>query len=136
MSANVLIIVAAVCLIAEMFLFSYFLLFIGIGVLATGILTYFELLNELSFQLTAIAIFSIISIPILKPILKHFKSKETFVENSHLSPKKGDFARVASNGFIECHGTLWQADTKGFEINQRVIIKEKNGEVFLIESFK
>ncbi len=136
MSANVLIIVAAVCLIAEMFLFSYFLLFIGIGVLATGILTYFELLNELSFQLTAIAIFSIISIPILKPILKHFKSKETFVENAHLSPKKGDFARVASNGFIECHGTLWQADTKGFEINQRVIIKEKNGEVFFVEDFK
>ena len=134
MSANVLITVAAICLVAEMFLFSYFLLFISIGTLLTGILTYLGLLNNLSLQFSAIAIFSIISIPLLKPILKRFKSKEHYVENAHLSPKKGDFARVATDGFIECHGTLWQADTKGFEINQRVIISDKNGELFLIKS--
>lgn len=136
MSANVLIIVAAVCLIAEMFLFSYFLLFIGIGILCTALFTYAGLLNGIPFQFAAIAIFSIVFVPVFKPLLKYFKSKEQYIDNAHLFPQKGDFARVAEEGFIECHGTLWQAETKGFEINQRVAIFEKKGELFLIEALK
>ena len=140
MSANLLIIIAALCLIAEIFIFSYFLLFVGIGTLFTAFLTFLELFSFadeiLPWQFASIAVFSLLSIPLIKPILKHFKPKEKYIENPHLSPKNGDNARVVENGFIECHGTLWQAETNGFKINDRVKIIGKKGELFLIELIK
>lgn len=112
-------------LLCELFISSYFLLFIGTGFVMTGIFTACGLLKSLEIQLLSIIICSIIALFVLRPLLKRFsKRDESYVENANLKLKPGTKARVVENGIIECNGTMWKADTTGFEIGQIVEITE------------
>ena len=129
-----LFIIGGVLLLCELFVFSYFLLFIGLGVLITGLLSSFHLLNSLVLQCLSIVIFSFLSLIVFKPLLKRFsKPSEKFIENANLKLKIGSKALVVENGVIECSGTMWQCDTTGFEIGQSVKIADfKEGVPFIV----
>ena len=129
-----LFIIGGVLLLCELFVFSYFLLFIGLGVLITGLLSSFHLLNSLALQCLSIVIFSFLSLIVFKPLLKRFsKPSEKFIENANLKLKIGSKALVVENGVIECNGTMWQCDTTGFEVGQRVKIADfKEGIPFIV----
>ena len=121
-------------LLCELFVFSYFLLFIGIGVVLTGVLNFFGLFGSLATQLVSIVLCSMLALLVLKPLLKRFsKPKDNFVENANLQLKIGSKALVVENGVIECSGTMWQCDTTGFEVGQRVKIADfKEGVPFIV----
>ena len=121
-------------LLCELFVFSYFLLFIGIGVVLTGVLNFLGLFGSLATQLVSIVLCSMLALLVLKPLLKRFsKPSEKFVENANLKLKIGSKALVVENGVIECNGTMWQCDTTGFEVGQRVKIADfKEGVPFIV----
>ena len=121
-------------LLCELFVFSYFLLFIGIGVVLTGVLNFFGLFGSLATQLVSIVLCSMLALLVLKPLLKRFsKPSEKFIENANLQLKIGSKARVVENGIIECNGTMWKCDTTGFEIGQSVKIADfKEGVPFIV----
>ena len=121
-------------LLCELFVFSYFLLFIGIGVVLTGILNFLGLFGSLATQLVSIVLCSLLALLVLKPLLKRFsKPSEQFIENANLKLKIGSKALVVENGVIECSGTMWQCDTTGFEVGQRVKIADfKEGVPFIV----
>lgn len=110
-------------LVCELFIFSYYLLFIAVGVVFTGILTACGVLESPAVQLLSIVICSIIALFTLRPLLKKFfKRDESYVENANLKLKPGTKARVVENGIIECNGTMWKADTSGFAVDEVVKI--------------
>ncbi len=135
MSASILVVLGIALLIAEIFAFTYFLLFLGVGTLFTALLTFlgFFPTASLIWQLFSVALSSLISAVVFKPLFRRFKSKEVYVENAHLNPKEGDFARVAEKGFIEYSGTMWAAETTDFALEEKVKITGKKGDVFLIQ---
>ena len=129
-----LFVIGGALLLCELFVFSYFLLFIGVGVVLTGVLNFFGLFGSLATQLVSIVLCSMLALLVLKPLLKRFsKPSEKFVENANLQLKIGSKARVVENGIIECNGTMWKCDTTGFEIGQSVKIADfKEGVPFIV----
>ena len=129
-----LFVIGGTLLLCELFVFSYFLLFIGTGVVLTGVLNFLGLFGSLATQLVSIVLCSMLALLVLKPLLKRFsKPSEKFVENANLQLKIGSKARVADEGIIECNGTMWQCDTAGFEIGQSVKIADfKEGVPFIV----
>ena len=129
-----LFVIGGTLLLCELFVFSYFLLFIGIGVVLTGVLNFFGLFGSLATQLVSIVLCSMLALLVLKPLLKRFsKPSEKFIENANLQLKIGSKARVVENGIIECNGTMWKCDTTGFEIGQSVKIADfKEGVPFIV----
>ena len=121
-------------LLCELFVFSYFLLFIGVGVVLTGVLNFLGLFSSLAMQLVSVVLCSLLALLVLKPLLKRFsKPSEQFIENANLKLKIGSKALVVENGVIECSGTMWQCDTTGFEVGQRVKISDfKEGVPFIV----
>ncbi len=139
MSATELVIFAMLCWVAEVFFLSSFLLFLGLGFVFTALLTFLDLIrveNIFTWQLFWIAFFSLIGVPLIKPILKKIQSKDVFVENQHLVPKKGDCAKIVENGMIECNGTMWQAQTDDFVSNEWVEIVGKKNKVYILKKIK
>ena len=129
-----LFVIGGALLLCELFVFSYFLLFISTGVVLTGILNFLGLFGSLATQLVSIVLCSMLALLVLKPLLKRFsKPKDNFVENANLQLKIGSKALVVENGVIECSGTMWQCDTTGFEVGQRVKIADfKEGVPFIV----
>ena len=129
-----LFVIGGTLLLCELFVFSYFLLFIGTGVVLTGILNFLGLFGSLATQLVSIVLCSMLALLVLKPLLKRFSMpSEKFVENANLQLKIGSKARVVENGIIECNGTMWKCDTTGFEIGQSVKIADfKEGVPFIV----
>lgn len=132
-----LFIIAGALLVCELFVFSYFLLFIGIGVAMTGILNFFGIFNSLAVQLISIVICSILALFALRPLIKHFsKSKDNYVENANLKLKVGARARVVEEGVIEYNGTMWKSDTGKAKVGDIVKIVSFNDNVAVVESVK
>lgn len=128
-------IIAGILLLLELFVFSYFLLFIGVGVLISGILNFFGLFNSLALQCFCIVLCSIIALFTLRPLMKRFsKPKDNFVENANLKLEIGTKAKVVANGIIECKGTMWKSDTSKVKLNEEVrIVAFKDG-IAVVES--
>ena len=132
-----LFVIAGILLVCELFVFSYFLLFIGVGVAITGILSLFGLLNSFAMQLISIIICSIVALFALRPILRHFaKSKDDYVENANLQLKIGTKAKVISEGIIECNGTMWKSDTGNAQIGDIVRIIDFKDNIAVVERVK
>lgn len=132
-----LFVIAGILLVCELFVFSYFLLFIGIGVAITGILSLFGLLDSFAMQIISIVICSIVALFALRPILKRFsKSKDTYLENANLQLKIGTKAKVISEGIIECNGTMWKSDTNNAKVGEIVRIIDFKDNIAVVESIK
>lgn len=132
-----LFVIAGILLVCELFVFSYFLLFIGVGVAITGILSLFGLLNSFAMQLISIVICSIVALFALRPTLKRFsKSKDSYVENANLTLKIGTHAKVVSEGIIECNGTMWKSDTRDAQIGDTVRIIDFKDNIVVVESVR
>ena len=125
-----LFLIAGVLLVCELFVFSYFLLFIGVGVAMTGILSFFGVfsvgvLDSLAAQIFSIVIFSIVALFVLRPLMNRLSTaKDSYVENANLQLKVGMHAKVISQGIIECNGTMWKANTTEAQIGEEVKIIE------------
>ena len=132
-----LFVIAGILLVCELFVFSYFLLFIGVGVAITGILNLFGLFNSFAMQLISIVICSIVALFALRPLLKRFsKSKDTYIENANLQLKIGTHAKVISEGIIECNGTMWKSDTSNAQIGDIVRIIDFKDNIAVVERVK
>ena len=128
-----LFVIGGALLLCELFVFSYFLLFIGAGVVLTGFLSFLGLFSSLTAQFVSIVFCSVLALLVLKPLLKRFsKSSEKFVENANLKLAIGSKARVVERGVIECNGTMWQCDTTGFAPDEMVKIADFKDGVVLI----
>lgn len=129
-----LFIIAGILLLCELFVFSYFLLFIGVGVAMTGVLNLFGILDSLAAQFISIVICSIIALFTLRPILKRFsKPEDNYVENANLKLKIGTQAKVVSEGIIECNGTMWKSDTSQVKIGEVVKIVDFKDNIAVVE---
>lgn len=132
-----LFIIAGVLLLCELFVFSYFLLFIGIGVIMTGILNFFGVFSSLATQLVSIVLCSILALVVLRPLIKRFsKPKDNYVENANLKLKIGAKAKVVEEGIIECKGTMWKSDTGKAKVGEVVKIVDFIDNVVVVESVK
>lgn len=132
-----LFIIAGVLLVCELFVFSYFLLFIGIGVVMTGVLNFFGVFDSLAAQLISIVICSILALIVLRPLIKRFsKPKDNYVENANLRLKIGTHAKVVEDGIIECNGTMWKSDTSKVNVGDIVKIVGFDDNVAVVESVK
>ncbi len=132
-----LFIIAGVLLVCELFAFSYFLLFIGIGVLITGVLNAFGVFGSLAAQLLSIVVCSTLALVALRPLIKRFsKPKDNYVENANLQLKVGAKAKVVEDGIIECNGTMWKSDTSKAKVGDIVQIVGFNDNIAVVESVK
>lgn len=132
-----LFIIAGALLVCELFVFSYFLLFIGIGVAMTGILNFFGVFDSLAAQLISIVICSILVLVVLRPLIKCFsKPKDNYVENANLKLKVGARAKVVEEGIIEYNGTMWKSETGKAKVGDIVKIISFNDNVAVVESVK
>ena len=133
-----LFVIGGALLLCELFVFSYFLLFIGVGVLLTGLLTLAGIFaGSLAWQLASIIVCSIAALFVLRPLLKRFAHKgESYTENANLQLKIGAKARVVEHGIIECNGTMWKCDTTGFETNEVATIADFKDGAAVISKIK
>lgn len=131
-----LFIIAGALLLCELFVFSYFLLFIGVGVAATGVLNAFGAFGSLAAQLISIIVCSCLALVSLRPLIKRFsKPKDNYVENANLRLKIGAKAKVVEkNGIIECNGTMWKSDTGKAKVGDIVQIVDFRDNVAVVES--
>ena len=130
-----LFIICGALLVCELFVFSYFLLFIGIGVGLTGVFNAFGIFGSLAAQLISVVVCSCLALVALRPLIKRFsKPKDSFVENANLQLKIGTKAKVVENGIIECNGTMWKSDTGNAKVGDIVQIVGFNDNVVVVKS--
>ncbi len=140
MSYTILFIIGGVLMVAEIFCFTYFLLFVGAGVLVTGGLQWAGAFGTqgadgvvggiggalggsvLAWQIVSVVAFSLLFLLVLRPHIRRLlQPSERFTDNERL--KTGGVAVVEDDGIVRYNGTLWEARTDGYAAGERVEIE-------------
>lgn len=119
-----LFVIGGALIVFELFNFTYFSLFIGLGVVLVGVLELFGVFANTSepfaWQLVCTAAFSMLFLLTCRPYLKRvLKSGEKFNEKF----KERGVGEVTPEGLVSFRGSLWHAKTDGFEAGTRVEVE-------------
>ena len=141
MSFWILFVIGLVLIVAEMFSGSFFLLFIGVGFVLTGVLEWlvgFEnlLINPLLAQAILISVISVFSFIFVKPALKRslFQNSQSYKENFLDEQGEGEI----KEGMVYFKGTLWayEESKKHYNEGEKVRVKGvKNNRLILDENW-
>ncbi|MDO5852359.1 MAG: NfeD family protein [Methanobacteriaceae archaeon] len=131
------IILAIIAIILEILSLSFFLISIGMGFIAAGILNYYNY-NSIE-QITIFAIVTIICILLSRPLAnKLTKNKSNRKSNTQrLINKKGIVIKTITpnkSGLIKVYGETWKAiSDEEINTDEEVIIKKISGVKLIVE---
>ena len=131
------IILAIIAIILEILSLSFFLISIGMGSIAAGILNYYNY-NSIE-QITIFAIVTIICILLSRPLAnKLTKNKSNRKSNTQrLINKKGIVIKTITpnkSGLIKVYGETWKAiSNEEINTDEEVIIKKISGVKLIVE---
>ncbi len=119
-----LFVIGGALIVFELFNFTYFALFIGLGIVLVGVLEFFGVFANTSepfaWQLVCTAAFSMLFLLTCRPYLKRvLKPSEKFDEKF----KERGVGEVTPDGLVSFRGSLWHAKTDGFEAGARVEVE-------------
>lgn len=119
-----LFVIGGALIVFELFNFTYFALFIGLGIVLVGVLEFFGVFANTSepfaWQLVCTAAFSMLFLFTCRPYLKRvLKPSEKFDEKF----KERGVGEVTPEGLVSFRGSLWHAKTDGFEAGARVEVE-------------
>lgn len=119
-----LFVIGGALIVFELFNFTYFALFIGLGIVLVGVLEFFGVFANTSepfaWQLVCTAAFSMLFLLTCRPYLKRvLKPSEKFDEKF----KERGVGEVTPEGLVSFRGSLWHAKTDGFEAGARVEVE-------------
>ncbi len=110
-----LFVIGGALIVFELFNFTYFALFIGLGIVLVGVLEFFGVFANTSepfaWQLVCTAAFSMLFLLTCRPYLKRvLKPSEKFDEKF----KERGVGEVTPDGLVSFRGSLWHAKTDDF----------------------
>ncbi len=119
-----LFVIGGALIVFELFNFTYFALFIGLGIVLVGVLEFFGVFANTSepfaWQLVCTAAFSMLFLLTCRPYLKRvLKPSEKFDEKF----KERGVGEVTPDGLVSFRGSLWHAKTDDFEAGTRVEVE-------------
>lgn len=119
-----LFVIGGALIVFELFNFTYFALFIGLGIVLVGVLEFFGVFANTSepfaWQLVCTAAFSMLFLLTCRPYLKRVLTpSEKFDEKF----KERGVGEVTPEGLVSFRGSLWHAKTDGFEAGARVEVE-------------
>ena len=126
--AIIFLIIGVVLIIAELALFSFYLIFFGIGFLIIGIFSFFVFFGWNWQILTAFVIGLVLLILFRKKIVNRF-FKKSLVQDDFLN--ESGFG-IIKNGMVFYKGTFWKCDIKDLKDGQSVeILGIKDGKIVI-----
>ncbi len=126
--AIIFLIIGVVLIIAELALFSFYLIFFGIGFLIIGIFSFFVFFGWNWQILTAFVIGLVLLILFRKKIVNRF-FKKSLVKDDFLN--ESGFG-IIKNGMVFYKGTFWKCDIKDLKDGQSVeILGIKDGKIVI-----
>ncbi|UBM60279.1 NfeD family protein [Marinilongibacter aquaticus] len=126
-------------LILEIFATSFFFIFFGLGALATALLTYLDVTEDLPSQVIAFLIFSAGSLLLFRKQLKELFYRRGGEYTEMVNEKAKVSVEIPENGTgkVFFRGTDWLAESKNqvaIEAGKMVSIKEVDGIKLIVEA--
>ncbi len=127
LSASILIAIGVGLIILEMFVFSFYLIWLGIGLLIVGFVSYFYIFDSVYIQLALGGVISVALLLLFKDKLKQTLFKDTPKhKDEFLEDIDSKSEAIVKEGMLFYKGTFWEVDGDITELQEgtKVTVKK------------